>query len=333
MKIRFSRKSWGLICAAAISTSSYLVSTTFCHAEAIASRMLTAQVTLTTSHSLALGEPIVLHYKVSNNSTAEQLSFEGGPHHQGWYRLSVTNAAGKQITAAMPKPSLDELYPQGLHQSPEISLLPGGTIEGDIVATQALTMTRPGDYMLTLHIPVTYYLEPIGAWYPKGRPANQVPITFSQDYNFPLKVMPADPKRLQATAETLSHELQDVRYVGQSKALLAALSSLPETVALPSWQALVLDPATPSAVLSEAVELLGGLRSPGAADLLGQALFDRAPAMGANEDSVKASARKAVAAMYNLGDDQMKQRLEQVYAQHGASRSDFLEAVTTSNPN
>lgn len=333
MKIGVSRKSWGFICAAVASASAYLASTTFCRAEASTSGVLAAHVTLTTSHTLSLGEPIVLHYEVSNNSTAEQLSFEGGPHHQGWYRLSVTNATRKRITAAMLKPSLDELNPQGLHQSPEISLLPGGSIEGDIVATQVLAITQPGDYVLTLRVPITYYLEPIGAWYPKGRPADQVPMTFTRNFDFPLKVTPADPKRLQATAETLSRELQDVKYAGQSKALLAALSSLPEAVALPSWQALVLDPAISPAVLSKAVELLGGLRSPGAADLLGQALFDRAPSVGADEDGVRASARKAVAEMYNLGDDQMKQRLEQVYAQHGASRNDLLEAVTTSNPN
>jgi hypothetical protein len=86
--------------------------------------------------------------------------------------------------------------------------------------------------------------------------------------------------------------------------------------------------------LSSAVELLGGLRSLGAADLLGQIIFDRIPSSSeAGEEGVKASARRAVAEMYNLGDDRIKQKLEQVYAGHGASKSNLMESVTTSNPN
>lgn len=332
MKFEFSQKSLNFVCAVIIAASVLWAGTKVCRAEASASEPFAAQVTLATNSTISLGEPIVLHYKVSNNSTTDQISFDSGPSQKGWYRLSITSAAGQQMTAALSQPSLDETSPQGLHQASEISLLPGGIIEGDIVATQAFAVTQPGDYVITLRLPVTYFLEPRGAWYPKGRPADQVPMTFTQAYHFALKIVPEDPKRLQATAETLSRELQDVKYVGQSKALLAALSSLPEDAAMPSWQALILDPATPSAVLSNAVELLGGLRSPGAADLLGQVIFDR-PVAGANEGGVKASARKAVAEMYNLGDDQTKQRLEQVYVEHGASKNDLLEAVTTSNPN
>ena len=333
MKIKFFQEALRLTYVAVMVMSVCLAAASVRHADADAAGPLTVQVTLVTSRTPSLGEPIVFHYKVSNNSADEQISFDSGPRQAGWYRLSITNVRGQKTTAPLPNPSLDEILPQGLHQASEISLLPSGTIEGDIVATQALALTRSGDYTLTLRIPLTYFLEPRGAWYPKGRPTGQISMTFTQDYSFALKVMPADQKRLQATAEALSRELQDAKYVGQSKALLAALSSLPASVALPSWQALVLNPATPSSVLSSAIELLGGLRSPGAADLLGQAIFDTTPAVGANEDSMKASARKAVAEMYNLGDEQTKRRLEQVYAEHGASKSDLIGAVTTSNPN
>jgi hypothetical protein len=334
MKIGLLRKSWGFAWVAVIGTSAYLAMTTVCHAETDALEPLTVQVTLATNSTLSVGEPIVLHYKVSNNSTTKQLSFDSGPRHEGWYRLSLTNATGKQITAATPQSSLDEVAPQGLHPASEISLLPGGNTEGDIVATQSFAVTQPGDYVLTLHIPVTYYVEPIGAWYPKGRPADQIPMSFAQDYNFHLKVMPMDQKRLQSDAEMLNRELHNPKFSPQRETLLAALSSLPEAVALPSWQSLVLDPTTPSAVLSSAVELLGGLRSLGAADLLGQIIFDRIPSSSeAGEEGVKASARRAVAEMYNLGDDRIKQKLEQVYAGHGASKSNLMESVTTSNPN
>jgi len=335
MKHKISKLSPRLVYVALASISFYLylgIASARC-ASAEPSGPLDTQVSLVTSSTLTVCEPVVLYYKLSNTSLSEQLTFNAGVHRRGWYSLSLTNENGQKMTAAADMPSSDQHREQGLHQPPEISILPSAYIEGYCVVTQALDIAQPGKYTLNFHVPISYYMEPKGAWYPEGRPANQKPFSLMRDYSFSLVVTGADPERLQATAKKLCHELQDVRFLGKSQALLAALSSLPENVALPNWQNLILDPVTSPAVLNEAVALLGKLRSPGAAELLGQVIFDRIPVTGANEGLVRMGAHRALTEMYNAGDAQLRQKMKQVFISHGASAADLLEIVTVSNPN
>ncbi len=335
MKHKIFKLSPQLVYVALASISSYLylgIASAKC-ASAEPSGSLDAQVSLVTSSTLTVGEPVVLYYRLSNTSPSKQLTFNAGEHRRGWYSLSLTNENGQKVTATANVPFGDQHRKQGLYQPQEISILPSAYVEGDCVVTQALGIAQPGKYTLNFHIPIIYYMEPKGAWYPEGRPANQKPFSLMRDYSFSLVVMEANPERLQATAKKLCHELQDVKLLGKSQALLAALSSLPEDIALPNWQNLILDPATPPAVLNEAVVLLGELRSPGAAELLGQVIFDRPPATGTNEDLVRMGAHRALTEMYNAGDAQLRQKMKQVFISHGASTADLLEIVTVSNPN
>lgn len=284
---------------------------------------LTVQTALASSNVTSLGEPIVIHYTISN-PTDRAVTYYVGPSNTEWYTLRLVDGLGQPANAL---PNRYAHAQGGLYSFPVVSIPPGTSCDGNIVVTRYLAPSHPGNYTLGVRL----LFSPPGA---REAPLTGPVVTGqTQDFAFPITVTAASSVRLKAVAEQLRREALGLNNVGKSRLVLERLLSLPESEAKPSWEALINDSTTPSTVLSEMAEQLGASGSSAAPELLAQMLFNRPPGTGSNDTLVRASTHKALASLYDTADAQLKQAMTQAFINHGASAADLIEIVTASHPN
>ncbi len=148
----------------------------------------------------------------------------------------------------------------------------------------------------------------------------------TQDFDFPLVVTPADPAKLQRTAERLEGAILDPASAASSRSLVGQLFSLPEAQALRSWEALIADPASYSSILDETVSQLSRLRTDTAADLLVQMQHRPSSTRGGTP-----RVDGALAEMYNTGSPSLRKHIKALAASQGAELGEQL--TSPSNPN
>lgn len=284
---------------------------------------LTVQTALASGNVTSLGEPIVLHYTISN-PTDKAVTYNVGPSNTEWYTLRLVDGLGRPSNALPNRPARTQ---GGLYNFPVVSIPPGTSCDGDIVVTRYLAPSHPGNYTLGVHL----QFSPPAAW---ETPSSEPVVTRqTQDFAFPITVTAANSIRLKAIAEQLRQKALDVNSVGKSRLVLERLLSLPASEAKPSWEALINHPTTPSTVLSEMAEQLGISGSSAAPELLAQMLFNRPPGTGSNDTLVRASVDRALTEIYDTGNTQIRQTMTQAFINHGASAADLIEIVTASHPN
>ncbi len=284
-------------------------------------------VTLTAplSNQISLGEPVVIHYKIDNPSSTEQVTFHAGVQNDQWYTLTLRGQ--ERIIARSPKPVPEKT--EGLSVPPERSILPGSYMTGDIVVGPDLRTPAPGRYVLTVHLDLPFYAElPGGAmrFYTKGAAPDPPTGILRQDFDFPLIVTPSNPAKLKIMAEDLGKLLLSTKNLASCQFLTKQLFALPEAQALPSWKALISDPNTSQTVLYASVTQLGFLKTAAAADLLVQMQHRPATEWGAapRVDGV-------LAEMYNTGTPALRQHIRGLAAAQGAELGPKMNGL--SNPN
>ena len=222
---------------------------------------LSVKMSLATGQTVSLGEPIVIHYGLSNTLTGEHLILSRGALPDDWYTISLTGGSGQAVKSIASRHTRRS---SGLFQDKEVGIMHGGKAEGSIIVPTYRTLTRPGKYTLYIHVKQPYVSEP-------DAPIDVDPAThFSLDQNYmlPVTITAANPSLLRNTAERLRLEAESPLYSGSSSSAVEALFSMPENPALASWQLLISDPHVPERVLQEAVNQLTRLHSVVAVDLL-----------------------------------------------------------------
>lgn len=299
----------------------------FCGRSVLAddSAMPTVTLMAVASSQISVGEPVVIHYKIENPSTIEQVTFHAGLQDDQWYTLTLSSQGSVIARSLKPVPE----KPQGFALSPERSILPGGSFSGDIVVGQTLGAPKPGRYVLTVHLDLPFYAEsPGGAtrFYTNGAAPDPPTGIIRQDFDFPLTVTPSNPAKLRIMAEGLEKLLLNTKNVASCQFLTKQLFALPEAQALPSWKALIADPNTSQTVLYASVTQLGFLKTAAAADLLVQMQHRPATEWGAapHVDGV-------LAEMYNTGTPALRQHIKKLAAAQGATLGSKIDGL--SNPN
>lgn len=285
---------------------------------------LTVRVTPMSQNRISAGEPFVVHYRFDNADPTTQVTFHAGSDNDQWYTLTLRGPNG--LVSQAPKPAQKKL--EGFFASPERSIRHGDYLAGDIVATRGLAVPAPGRYTLTVHVDAPYFVEPHGGGMRYTTPGMDDPPSgrLTQDFDFPLVVTPADPAKLQRTAERLEGAILDPASAASSRSLVGQLFSLPEAQALRSWEALIADPASYSSILDETVSQLSRLRTDTAADLLVQMQHRPSSTRGGTP-----RVDGALAEMYNTGSPSLRKHIKALAASQGAELGEQL--TSPSNPN
>lgn len=281
---------------------------------------LSVRMSLATSQTVSLGEPVVIHYEFANLSPSQHLILTDGLPNGGWYTISLTGAGGSAVAI---KPSRRVSRRSGLFQDSSVGIVHSGKVEGDIVVATSRTLTRPGKYTLNLHAHLPYATEPDVSV--DADPDTH--LTLNQSYVMPFTVTAPDSDRLHRTAEGLRQEAESAEFSGRGSSIVEALFSMPEGEALPSWQALVSNPHVPERVLREAVDQLTRLRSPAAVDLLAQLYWNPAQPPGGIS---WAEIGQHIAEIYN-SEMPLKDHIRKLFAKHGVQLSDMMPEKSQPN--
>ena len=281
-------------------------------------------MTAASSSRISQGEPFVVHYKVENSASEGQVTFHAGSDNDQWY--TVTLRGPNRLLILAPKAPEKKL--EGFFLSPERSVRHGDSDTGDFVATRGLPILSPGAYRLIIHVDTPFYAEPegVGARYSSPGVPDPPTGTLVQTFTFPLVVTPADPVKLRALAEKWKASLLNPAQDAPWRLLTQELFSLPAAQALPTWQALITDPASDSNMLEEAVSQLSRLKTDTAADLLVQMQHRPDTAR-----SVTPRVDGALAEMYNTGSPSLREHIKGLAADQGAELGETLTGP--SNPN
>ena len=271
---------------------------------------MSVEATLATPATLTLGEPIALHYKLSNLSCDEHLAVLTGIYNTQWYTLGLQDAQGRQVPAV---PDTRPLDPPGLHAGDvnnfAVSASRDGWQDGYIVASKSFSVPRPGKYVLTLHVHAAYTLVAPTLENPVLMKSmiRSAETIYTQDFQFPLTVTAANPTRLQAKANALKEAIAKE----QSSVLLLPemdeLFSMPEAQASSVWEEIALQAGPMNRDLI--ADHLANLHTSKAADILFKMLDN--PAGSSSFVSEK------LAETYNNGNPALREHIKSVAAQKG----------------
>ena len=145
---------------------------------------LSVAFTLASAKAIVPGQPIVLRYSIVNASAVTTVHLDLGQNETSWYHLSLVDTRGK---SAQILPDLRPLTHSnwGLYQTGSRVLSPGDSLTGSIVVTRSFAVTRPGTYLLTVQVPLSYTLEDKAEIL---RQEAEAPTTLQLDQNFTCQI-------------------------------------------------------------------------------------------------------------------------------------------------
>lgn len=221
------------------------------------------QASLVTPAQITLGEPILIRYKLTNASSQRAVTHLG-IYGTEWYTLAMRDAHGVPVPLIPdPRPT----HPQGAYSSKSGFFRVGSSDTDYIPVTRRLAIQHPGQYTLTIHARLPYVVDDALTEGASEALADASGFTQMQDITFPILVTPADPTRLQATAETLRKASADGLNGPLARAYMDALFSMPEAQAAASWRSLALKPSMDTGVVANE---LAELRSATGVDILNE---------------------------------------------------------------
>ncbi len=291
---------------------------------------LHAEMRLVSSSKFAPGEPVLIHYSVVNESPSEAATFFVGDTGRDWYSIRSFDAGG-HLLRAVSQPRSQVRKPEGLYQPAERTLSPGGRLEGDIVASDFLSPTVPGQYSLQVKVSLDYVMQPENS----GDSAMEATNHFasSKDFAFTTTVTASNPGLVHAKAEALRQQLLRGGTAENSKTTMEELFAMPEAVALPVWQALVADPASSDFVLSDAAKQLSLHPSRASADLVAQMLWNTDRDADTRSPSQTADLWTAMSKLYQTAAPDLKPYIRSLYIAHGVPASEVDRPAVKSHPN
>ena len=297
------------------------------------SEPLDVQMRMVTHSTFSVGEPIALHYRISSPHQSELVSYHVGQKRDEWYILSVTDEAGHPAQeSSASRPQKTSALSAGEPQANTDAIISTGRADvGDVVVNPSLVPTQPGHYILSVQVTLQGQTRPAALASEGENPLDGTPFRLAKNYKFPLVITRFEPTKLRLTAERLSQTAQNMSDAGEARLLLESLFSLPEAQALPAWQALVSSDTTSSRVLSEAADVLGGMKSQASVQILAQLISRQSENPNSNDALVRASACNAVTRLYNASDARFQRQIESVFVRQGIDKSRLTEIVTASH--
>lgn len=280
-----------------------------------APQSLTIDVTMTTDRTITQGEPIVLHYRVTNTGNKE-LAMGISMDETRFLTQSLEDASGEIVQGDRPIDITDDLFNGGLING-------HGSTGGSIVVNQWFHLLAPGTYTLSVHTSISYS--------DANRVAQTAPHTqvadFRQDredFQFQVVVTPAVPSHLQATAQQLEQEIvqQPAWNNSQRKLLLGKLFSIPEAQALPSWKKLA-SSSLSSWALNDFIDNLMHIKTAAAADILIDMIVNYSKDPNA-DIYIHSALVNAMAVTYRDGDLPLQQHIRALYAASGAPLAEVV---------
>lgn len=268
------------------------------------------EVALATPVTFSLGEPIMLHYKLSNLSSDTNLAVLSGIYNTSWYTLGLTDAKGLPVRLI---PDTRPLDPPGFHAG-DVSVFAIGDKrdswqDGYIVASKSFVVPRPGEYVLTLHINAAYAqvaptLEDPTAMKSMMKSSG---TTLVRDFHFPLTITAANPDVLQAKAAALQEAIDKEPISTLLLPEMDELFSMPEAQAAAVWEKMALQakPMNRELIAGKLAEL----SSAKTADILFKMADNPASGSGFVGDKL--------AEVYNHGSPALRQHIKSVAMQKG----------------
>lgn len=263
------------------------------------------QISLVSRATITQGEPILLHYTISN-VTNHTIAVGLGLYNTDWYQLSLVGHGGAN---AAPLPDERPMNPQGAFATPRNLIDAGGNLSGYIVATRFLAISHSGSYTLGIHLHLPYLSTEDDRIVPQDKTIRASGTSIEQIFNFPIVVLPPDTVQLLKTATLLRQQYSQRKNEDRSMALLDALFSMPEAQASPIWESLANDPKESADLIASKLRHVNTIT---AADILAGMLQKR----DRNQDELAAVSRN-LNEMYNTANPPLKAHLRQIATSYG----------------
>ena len=283
---------------------------------------ISVEASLATPATISLGEPIMLHYKMSNLSSDENLTVLIGIYKTPWYTLGLKDQAGNPVRLI---PDTRPLNPPGPHSGDvgnyATSDRRDSWRDGYIVATKSFSVPHPGKYVLTIHVQAPYALVAPTLEDPvlMKSQINSAGTVLTQDFSFPLTVTAADPVVLQAKAKALKEAISKELNSTILPPEMDELFSMPEAQAGPVWEDMAIHAKPMDRDLI--AKKVAGLHSNKAADILFKMMDNPAT----NSDFVSTR----LSEIYNEGDSALREHIKSAGAQRGIQLPDKISLPTT----
>src|SRR5436190_18701426 len=239
------------------------------------------------SHRVTLGEPILLSYKVTNNSSGpisvhwkgENLvrSHDRIPTPPPWLTATVSSRSGVPV-ARVAEPTSPYTPADVMIAEPRKELAPGTSREGALVLSRFHAFRQPDVYRIALHVDLPYSIE-----------SDSDRQVYRSDQTIPITITAPNPIRLRQIARDLRKQAIQPAGFEEKVTSFDCLFSMPEEFALPAWRDLARDPRLGITEALETTQQLGRLGSATAVSLL----YEMATNPKSTVDA-KASARQAL---------------------------------------
>ena len=274
---------------------------------------VSVSMSLDTPSTVTLGEPIILHYKVTNLDPNNKMGIQFGVYKNAWYTLGLIDQAGKPIDPVTDK---RPAKPPGLYIPGDYLLDQAGSRydahEGYAVITQSFVLVQPGKYLLTARVHLPYIAAPVSETVFSQERVGKPTETLIQDFVIPITVSPTDATRLRQVSESLRQLIVSEKNDEKYKAVLAALFTIPEIQASSSWEALVNQADwTNREVIAEQLAKVHSIKT---VDFLVHMLDN--PALSYDE---KSFIRTKIDESYNAGDGTVKGHIKALAASRGGT--------------
>jgi len=272
---------------------------------------LDAKVSVLTKSAFVQGEPIILHYLISNTSDQKLgLDWEG----KEGYSLTLTDQTGAMNVIQQKHPTK-----RGAYAELDPFMCSGGKYETYFAVPQRDINLHPGRYTLIVHVRLPYAMA-------ESNEENPLVIkkqikgsgnVFSRVFRFPLIVTAPNDGVLRARAASLLKSISTLPYGPEYIANMDALFSMPEVQAVAIWRELATHPNTMNASLI--ADRLGDVSSVKASDLLLKMLDN--PAL---PPAASMLVSRKLAEVYNSGSAGVRSHLKNTMASRGSYLPDKI---------
>ena len=272
-----------------------------CSAQQVSSTPLKVEIAAT-SKTLSIGEPLVVSYNITNNST-RPLTVRLGVRKSDWYALASPNQAdAKEFSLNQYTEEV-----QGFHASPTQEIGSTGILSGRVVLKQIEERLKPGQHSISINVDIPY----IAADGEQGELQQSYPITFA--------VVAASPSHLHDVARNLQRTVLMNKTPEDNRAAISALMALPEAQAMPALSALASNPSLALRSRKELAEQLSVLASPQAVSLLAEMYWDPAQQLSTGFPGLDYSIciPCLLRQLHTTGSPVVKKQIEALFTAHG----------------
>lgn len=263
--------------------------------------------------TVTLGEPVVLHCKITNSTDTEMGVYTGRDN--SGLSIELTDAMGRS-TQTIADPRLPEGGLRRVNDGARISA--SSVYERDLVLTQQFLLTHPGQYQITVHVRLPYGAETQNNFIVPRLLEQTYGTVLTQDFSLPLTITPRNPAQLRSIAEGLHKSIVGSAQGGyvEKNRLIEELFSIPQQYVLSDWQALARDPKLGGVLRDKVASELARVNSVAAADILADMIWNPAQPPAARVDSQVGNY------LHNMrfqqsADPLLKQHVDKLFTDHG----------------